>query len=98
MKHLFTIIVLAFIYQSVKAQSDSIPNNKKTDTSFNHRNSDTIHIGNVDVIVHGKRKKDSSEATMGRKQKTRPSNISTNWWVIDVGFANYIDKTNYSAA
>ncbi len=28
----------------------------------------------------------------------KPSNISTNWLVIDLGFANYNDKTNYAGA
>src|SRR5450755_2729657 len=26
----------------------------------------------------------------------KPSNLSTNWLIVDLGFANYSDKTNYS--
>ena len=40
--------------------------------------------------------------TMGREQKEkeakRQSNVSTNWWVFDLGFSNYIDNTNYATA
>ena len=25
------------------------------------------------------------------------ANISTNWWILDVGFSNFIDKTNYTS-
>jgi hypothetical protein len=28
----------------------------------------------------------------------KPSNISTNWLIVDLGFANYNDKTNYGGA
>ena len=28
----------------------------------------------------------------------KPSNISTNWLIVDLGFTNYNDKTNYSGA
>jgi hypothetical protein len=28
----------------------------------------------------------------------KPSNLSTNWLIVDLGFTNYTDKTNYSSA
>src|SRR4051812_26711815 len=28
----------------------------------------------------------------------KPSNLSTNWLIVDLGFANYSDKTNYGSA
>ena len=38
---------------------------------------------------------------MGRRGKEqeakKQSNVSTNWWVFDLGFSNYVDNTNYSA-
>jgi hypothetical protein len=35
---------------------------------------------------------------MGRntKQRKRNANISTNWWILDAGFSNYIDRTSYA--
>src|ERR1700681_1095775 len=30
--------------------------------------------------------------------RVKPSNISTNWLILDLGFANYNDKTNYGGA
>ena len=32
------------------------------------------------------------------KGKKKHKNISTNWWIVDLGFANYSDKTNYANA
>jgi hypothetical protein len=62
---------------------------------------DTVHIGNIMIIKKKGTgdKKDGwdKEVKIGRKQKSKPSNVSTNWWVIDVGFANWSDKTNYAS-
>jgi hypothetical protein len=35
---------------------------------------------------------------MGRNRKRNTSNVSTNWGVVDLGFSNYDDKTDYSNA
>jgi hypothetical protein len=32
------------------------------------------------------------------KKKVKPSNLSTNWLIVDLGFTNYTDKTNYAGA
>lgn len=60
---------------------------------------DTIHIGNIMIIKkkgNGTNKDGwDSEVKLGRKRSNKPSNVSTNWWVVDVGFANWDDNTNY---
>jgi hypothetical protein len=61
---------------------------------------DTIRIGNILIIKKGKKDSDGDqdkdvEVTMGRKRATQ-SKIKTNWFVLDFGFANYIDKTDYN--
>jgi len=35
---------------------------------------------------------------IGDKDKKKKSNVTTNWWIVDLGFANYNDKTNYANA
>ena len=35
---------------------------------------------------------------MGNRRKQGSSNISTASWIIDLGFANWVDKTNYASA
>ncbi len=88
MKQIITMVALAVLCNNSKAQTtDSIPS----------KSSDTIRIGNIVIIKKGKTKSDAA-ITMGRKKTTRKqnANISTNWWIVDLGFSNYIDKTNYS--
>ena len=43
-----------------------------------------VHFNNQDEIL--------------KKRKRKQSNISTNWWIMDLGFANFRDNTNYTAA
>jgi hypothetical protein len=66
---------------------------------------DTIHIGGMTIIREkgskpGKdedREKRSLRIT-SRKNNQRRSNTSTNWWIVDLGFSNWVDHTNPSSA
>ncbi|HEY7159818.1 MAG TPA: hypothetical protein VH815_01100, partial [Acidobacteriota bacterium] len=62
---------------------------------------DTIKVGGMIII----RKHDGNEITHEKKEKSethhhyyRSSNLSTNWWIIDFGFSNYADQTDYSSS
>lgn len=93
MKQLTLLLATVIFCTSVNAQTDSIPSKK----------SDTIRIGNIIIVKHGKNKNGENkdvQITMGRKRNERKqrSNVSTNWWIVDLGFANYSDKTNYATA
>jgi hypothetical protein len=65
------------------------------------RDADTIRIGNLIII---KKNKDGSSArtsdtvTNTVKVIKKPSNVATNWWILDLGFANMNDKTVYGSA
>lgn len=91
MKQLITFLAAAIICSSANAQTDSAKTVKK----------DTIRIGGM-VIIR-KSKEGSSDKnvdiTLGRKdkEKKRNSNVSTNWWILDIGLSNYDDNTNYGA-
>lgn len=91
---LFTALLFTTISQ---AQKDS-----------SNYNSDTVRVGNFVII---KKNKGSAETqtsiwhdwdkTVDVKVERRPrkkSNISTNWWIMDLGFANFRDETNYTNA
>ena len=54
---------------------------------------DTIRIGGMIII----KRTDKNKKVSITKQKKNP-NISTNWWVPDIGFTNYTDNTNYATA
>lgn len=61
--------------------------------------SDTIRIGGMIIIKKkGKDGNESREVVVSRNRRNRMTNLSTNWWIIDLGFANYTDNTNYPAA
>jgi hypothetical protein len=64
---------------------------------------DTIKIGSMVIIREKGSKPEKEEKKTGlrittRKNNTKPANISTNWWIFDLGFSNYDDNTNPSSA
>ena len=40
----------------------------------------------------------NNEDNVLKRRKRNQSNVSTNWWILDLGFANFRDQTNYTAA
>ncbi|MEO6404675.1 MAG: outer membrane beta-barrel protein [Ferruginibacter sp.] len=92
MKRTTLLVVLIALTTATKAQ---------TDTTFNPKNNDTIRIGNILIIKKNKKAKgeDSTKVVMQRTYGSKKnSRISTNWWIVDVGFANYNDQTDYASA
>ncbi len=59
---------------------------------------DTIRIGGMTIIKKGKPSKDgNTEINInGNKKRKKNKNVSTNWGVIDLGFSNYSDQTDYA--
>ncbi len=91
MKQLITFLAAVIFCSATTAQTDSTKNKK----------SDTIRIGGIVIVKSGKNKEGKDvNISMGRnnKEKKRNANVSTNWWIVDLGFANYDDKTNYATA
>jgi hypothetical protein len=69
----------------------------QTDTTATK--SDTIRIGGMIIIKKpGKNGGESKEVVISSRRRTRLTNVSTNWWIVDLGFANYKDETNFAAA
>lgn len=63
--------------------------------------SDTIRIGNIIIIKKKTTGKDvngdnTSTTVINNKNKGSKSNI--NWWIVDIGFANFRDETAYGSA
>jgi hypothetical protein len=69
---------------------------------------DSVHVGNFIII-----KKSKGDATNANNsilkdwnktvdvtivKRNRTNNISTNWWIMDLGFANVRDNTEYTSA
>lgn len=95
MTKLFTLAALLFLCTVANAQSD---------TGKVSKPSDTIRIGNIIITKDGNKgdegdegKKKGTHITMGRNRHRKLSNVSTNWGIVDLGFANYADETNYNS-
>ena len=90
MKQLFTLMALLCYLTSTNAQSDSTLSIKK--------NNDTIRIGNI-IIINRKNpdeKQSGTNISVTKQERREPKNVSTNWLIVDLGFSNYVDRTNYS--
>jgi hypothetical protein len=72
----------------------------KVDTTTTER-VDTIRVGGMIIIKKKGKDHDANgngDVTIHRDRKKKNSNLSTNWWIVDLGFANLNDRTNYSSA
>lgn len=96
MKRLAILTAMALSTSYSIAQEDTLSKPKP----------DTIRIGNILIIKKDGRKNkgattiDSTGTTveLGRQVSRKNSRVTTNWWILDLGFANYSDKTNYGAS
>lgn len=69
----------------------------QTDTTV--EKSDTIVVGNFKIIKKDRKGGDGDDGTSFEISKRRKkSNISTNWSILDIGFANVRDETAYGSA
>lgn len=70
---------------------------------------DTLKVGNMIIIRKGggaqqpeqnsdkKERNNEVEIEFKRSNRSKTRNVTTNFWVIDLGFANVVDRTNYGA-
>ncbi len=104
MKKFTLLMAMAFIGQSSKAQEDSIPVRvSAADSTYPVAYNDTIRIGNILIIKRNKKSTDTGDGgktvIMSRNTKrTKNSMVETNWGVLDIGFSNYSDQTDYGNA
>lgn len=94
MKRIFTLCIALCTIISAFAQTD-------TTGTTNTPKDDTIRIGGM-IIIRKPGSKDrqvirDKEYTT-KKNSYKPSNVTTNWLIMDIGFANYQDKTDYNSA
>lgn len=91
MKKLILLLAMAAFCVNLWAQEEPGKQNDKKDT---------IRVGGMIIVKKGKGNKDRGLTinTAGDPVKKKHSNVSTNWWILDLGFANYSDKTNYAGA
>lgn len=73
-----------------------------TQTDSTTKESDTIRVGNILIIKNKKDGKsdddkdhNDDEIKVERRKTYKPSNISTNWGIVDLGISQFNDNTNY---
>jgi len=93
MKRIFTLSVILCSALAGLTQVDTTI--KKTEEP------DTIKVGGMIIIRRHDGGKEiipeKKEKNSARRNYSKPSNISTNWLIFDIGFSNYNDKTDYSS-
>ena len=85
-KKIILLISISFFISRAMGQADSTKSS-----------SDTIRIGGMIIIKKGKGT-DHTQVTIGNKRKQQHSNVSTSNMIIDLGFANWTDNTDYNLA
>ena len=58
-------------------------------------NDATVQIGNITINASGL---DRKPVIKIERKKPAPKKVSTNWWILDLGFAGNRDETNYATA
>jgi hypothetical protein len=72
----------------------------QSDTTQPAPHPDTVKVGNL-IIIKGPHREDGRDTILHVSYHHRGhkhENVSTNWGIIDLGFANFTDKTNYAGA
>ena len=94
MKKFTLLMAIVLLGHYSKAQEDSTRN-----TDMNKSKADTIHIGTMIIVKKSKKndeEKETVKVTFGRHESKKISKIRTNWLVLDFGYANYNDQTDYA--
>ncbi len=91
MRKLYTLLTALLVTAGLMAQdpgdTTSVPKSKN----------DTIRVGGLIIIKRGKGTYETSDSSIIiKRNKKKNENVSTNWWIVDLGFANADNKTNYS--
>jgi|SRR5687767_8277835 len=94
MKRILFLCMAACTLMTGFAQTDTTA---KKDPS---NEADTIRIGGI-IIIRKPGTKDreiitrDGEIKIPSRDRSKPENLSTNWWIIDLGFSNFVDNTVY---
>ncbi len=88
MKRIFTLLAGIAIALAGQAQDSTATEKERVDT---------IRIGNMVIIKKSDGKKSDGDFKM-YKRDYKPSNVTTNWFIVDLGVNQFSDNTNYAQA
>jgi hypothetical protein len=87
--------------KKTETKNEDVSAKAKPDTAAGST-ADTIHIGNMTIIRDGKnenKNERNGDWHNWSRHNEKPGNVSTNWFIIDIGFSNYNNQTkDYSSA
>jgi hypothetical protein len=87
------------ILVAIIALSGALPALSQSDSTVQSDKPDTIKVGGMIIVKkHGKNDEDKDHREVIISNERLRQNISTNWWIVDLGFTNYADNTDYSSA
>jgi len=87
-----------FLTLSCLAQTDTTSHPADTTHPASRTSGDTIRVGSLIIVRSGGGNDEMPHLRWHRNHNYNPGNVSTNWVIIDLGIANYDDKTNYASA
>ena len=92
MKSILLVCVAACLFSTAFAQND---------TTIKKEINDTIRIGGMIIIKkpgsEDREIKTGDNYTVRIPKRRTPQNLTTNWWIIDMGFSGFNDKTDYAS-
>jgi hypothetical protein len=97
MRKIYMALAALLVAGSSFAQTDTTKNNNKADSTVTG-GSDTIKVGTFIIIKKRRPSETKNTQVVIERKQHKPSNLSTNWWIVDIGFANVDDKTEYGSA
>ncbi len=90
MKKTFLTLIVFVCVSMANAQDDSVMVKKQNDT---------IRIGGMIILKRGDTTGSHGvNVRIGNKYRTKNSNVSTASFIVDLGFSNLVDHTNYTTA
>ena len=92
MKRITLMVATIMVAMAGYAQTDSTT-----------QQSDTVRVGKYVIIRKkknpmGEKDNDRGTTVVIERRKQKPTNVSTNWWIVDLGFANVKDETAFGSA
>jgi len=90
MKRIFTLCMMTCMAMTGFTQTDTTGKN------------DTIRLGGMIIIRkpgnNSEENNNNREIRIPRRNRENTGKVSTNWWIVDLGFSNYTDNSDYGAA
>lgn len=69
----------------------------QVDSTGTQNEGDTIRVGGMVIIRSGGKDNNGRRVHYKTRKVYKPSNISTNWGIVDIGISNYVDNTDYGS-